>query len=126
MNGHAAENSPQAPLRMPPDTIIQDEAIYQAIQGQRTCRVFPSDQQHYRTWIMTGAHGSVTIHDAGNGWSQIVLVEADSQEHETEFWNTLGDIISENPDMAQEIEPGPISGLLADAGLYDPDILMNS
>lgn len=114
------------PFELPPDTIIQDDAIFDAARADRTHRVFPCEHDQYRTWLMSGPHGSVTIHDAGNGWSQIVLVEMNSQEEEIIFWNRLAARISENPEEAQAIEPGFISRLLAEAGLYNANLLLNS
>ena len=113
-------------FQLPPDTIIQDEAVFKAIKGHRTHRVFPVDHEHHRTWLMCGEIGSVTIHDAGNGYCQIVTVEPDSQEDEMAFWNRLAEMVSKKPHMVHAIEPGFITDLLVKAGLYNPDLLMNS
>lgn len=113
-------------FEMPPDTIISSEAVFKAAEGTRTFRVFPSDHEYYRTWLIAGAHGSVTFHDAGNHWCQIVNLDTESQEHELAFWQRLGEIISGNPNQVQEIEPGFVTDLLAKYGLYDADLMMNS
>lgn len=117
------ENTPFDP---PPDTTIQDDAIFDAARADRIHRVFPCEHDHYRTWLMSGPHGSVTIHDAGNGWSQILLVEMNSQQEELAFWNRLAARISANPGEAQALEPDSITRLLADAGLYNAQLLLNS
>ena len=125
MTGIAAPITETTPFELPPDTISQDDAIFDAARADRTHRVFPCEHEHYRTWLMSGPHGSVTIHDAGNGWAQIVLVDMRSQGEELIFWNRLAARVSENPDEAQVAEPGFITRLLAEAGLYNPDLLLN-
>ena len=46
MNKHEdATPEPQA-FQLPPDTIIQDDAIFEAIEGHRMHRVFPSGHEH--------------------------------------------------------------------------------
>ena len=110
---------------LPPDTIIQDELIYRAAGADRTHRVFPPDHQYARTWLMSGPAGSVTIHDAGNGWAQIALVEMNSQDEELTFWRRLASLVSESPHRARNVEPDAVTRLLADAGLLNPDLLLN-
>ena len=113
-------------FNLPPDTIIQDEHIFLAIDGHSTHRVFPGDHEYHRTWLMCGSRGSVTIHDAGNGWSQIITVEADTTQDELAFWNRLAALISEHPNHVQDINPGLVTHLLTAAGIYDPSLLINS
>ena len=113
----------RAEFELPLGTIISGDAIYEAIGGQRTCRVFPSDHDLYRTWVMVGPKGSVTVHDAGNGWYQIELVETDSKEDELEFWTKLCALITDKPALSQEIIPGRITELLAQSGMLNGELL---
>ena len=124
---HKPQHTGSGPaLSLPPDTIIQDELIFRAAGADRTHRVFPSEHEYARTWLMSGPGGSVTIHDAGNGWSQIALVEMNSQDEELAFWRRLASLVSEAPHRARTVEPDAVTRLLAEAGLLNPDLLLNS
>ena len=69
---------------------------------QRTLRVYATDHDQYRTWVIAAPNGSITYWDAGNGWCQILHV-AMEQQHEAEFWAKLGDLVSDDPEQSVAI-----------------------
>lgn len=108
----------------PSDRMIETGAVYAAAGGQRTLRVFPTDHQLYRTWVVAAGEGSVTYWDAGNGWCQIQHVDMD-QEAELRFWGRLTELVSENPSITRPIQPDPVTEILADNGFYNADLLLD-
>ena len=105
--------------------MIQTAAVSQAAGGQRILRVFPTDHELYRTWVIAADEGSVTYWDAGNGWCQIQHVEM-CQEAELQFWKRLGALVGEEPRLTEAIKPGPITDILADNRFYNEDLLLNT
>ena len=114
----------QNEFQMPADRILSSEAVYKAAHGQSTLRVYPTDHGQYRTWVIAAPHGSVTYWDAGNGWCQILHVDM-KQQHEAEFWAKLGDLVSDDPEQSVAINDDLITRLLAQAGMYNPDAMLN-
>ena len=74
----------QNEFQMPADRMLSAEAVYKAAHGQSTLRVYPTDHDQYRTWVIAAPHESITYWDAGNGWCQVMHVDMKPQ-HEQEF-----------------------------------------
>ena len=114
----------QNEFQIPADRILSTEAVYKAAHGQRTLRVYPTDHDQYRTWVIAAPNGSITYWDAGNDWCQILHI-AMEQQHEAEFWAKLGDLVSHDPEQSVAISDGLVTRLLAQAGMYNPDAMLN-
>lgn len=75
---------------------IQEDAVYDAVDGRKALRVFPSHHEDYRFWTLVGAKGSVTVWDEGNGWCHVTHVET-SEDAEHNFWTRLADNLVAQP-----------------------------
>ena len=108
------------------DVMFSSQLVHKAIKAEHTVRVFPVDHDHYRTWVFVGPIGSVTYHDCGNGWCQIIHVETRTQQHERDFWQKLGNLVSEDQiNGIHTIKPGFITDLLKNYGLYQQAAMLD-
>ena len=70
------------------DQNFEDNAVLYAAGGDRMLRVYPSDHDAYRTWVIPTRSGSVTVWDTSNGFCSISHINMGESETEV-FWNRL-------------------------------------
>ena len=107
------------------DATFSSQLVHTAIKAEYTARVFP-DNVRDRTWVFVGPMGSVTYWDCGNGWCQVMHVNTNDPKDEHEFWQELGNLVGADlKNGKQSIKSDEVMNLLIDAGIYNPDAMLN-